>query len=111
MPRFAFEYLDGGCFSEVNLDRNIRELREVQLQPYYLRKFAGACQKTELFGKEYDAPFGVAPVGLQGLMWPKACEYLALKTELLYKRSFDRLVPALAVLLQSFAGSQCSKGG
>ena len=77
MPRFAFEYLDGGCFSEVNLDRNTREIREVQLQPYYLKPFAGASQKTMLFGQEYDAPFGIAPVGLQGLMWPKACEILA----------------------------------
>ncbi|MEI6789497.1 MAG: alpha-hydroxy acid oxidase [Verrucomicrobiota bacterium] len=77
MPRFAFEYLDGGCFSEVNLDRNTREIREVQLQPYYLKPFTGASQKTMLFGQEYDAPFGIAPVGLQGLMWPKACEILA----------------------------------
>ncbi len=33
--------------------------------------------KTELFGHVYDAPFGVAPVGLQGLMWPNAPEILA----------------------------------
>ena len=33
--------------------------------------------KTELFGHTYDAPFGVAPVGLQGLMWPKSPEILA----------------------------------
>ena len=26
---------------------------------------------------KYDAPFGIAPIGLQGLMWPKACELLA----------------------------------
>ncbi len=33
--------------------------------------------KTELFGLVYDAPFGKAPVGLQGLMWPNAPEILA----------------------------------
>jgi L-lactate dehydrogenase (cytochrome) len=33
--------------------------------------------KTELFGHWYDAPFGIAPVGLQGLMWPGAPEILA----------------------------------
>ena len=33
--------------------------------------------EAELFGKRYAAPFGIAPVGLQGLMWPKACEILA----------------------------------
>lgn len=77
MPGFAYDYLSGGCFSEVNLERNTTDIRKVQLMPWYLRDFAGASQKTELFGKVYDAPFGVAPVGLQGLMWPRSCEYLA----------------------------------
>ena len=77
MPGFAYDYLSGGCFSEVNLSRNTSEIRDVQLQPHYLRDFKGASQKTTLFGKTYDAPFGIAPVGLQGLMWPKSCEILA----------------------------------
>ena len=77
MPKFAFEYLDGGCFSEINLQRNTKEIRDIQLQPYYLRDFKSANMKTELFGETYDAPFGMAPIGLQGLMWPKSCEILA----------------------------------
>ena len=68
MPAFAFEYLDGGCFYEVNLARNTAELREVQLRPYYLRDYGGCSLQVELFGTTYDAPFGVAPIGLQGLM-------------------------------------------
>ncbi|CAA0110543.1 L-lactate dehydrogenase [Zhongshania aliphaticivorans] len=77
MPGFAFDYLSGGCFSDVNLARNTQEIREIQLQPHYLRDFKEASQKTTLFGKTYDAPFGIAPVGLQGLMWPNSCEILA----------------------------------
>jgi L-lactate dehydrogenase (cytochrome) len=77
MPGFAFDYLTAGCFSDINIKRNTSDIREIQLEPRYLRDFKGANQKTELFGETYDAPFGVAPVGLQGLMWPKACEYLA----------------------------------
>lgn len=77
MPGFAFDYLSGGCFDEMNLHRNTREIREVQLKPWYLRDYAGSDLSTELFGKTYDAPFGVAPIGLQGLMWPKATEILA----------------------------------
>jgi len=77
IPRFAFEYLDGGCNDEVNLHRNTADIREVQLKPYYLEAYEGSSLKTELFGHEYDAPFGVAPVGLQGLMWPRATEILA----------------------------------
>lgn len=77
IPRFAFEYLDGGCNEDVNLYKNTAELREVELLPYYLKQYGGADLKTEVFGQVYDAPFGVAPVGLQGLMWPNASEILA----------------------------------
>lgn len=77
IPKFAFEYLDGGCNEDINLYRNTAELREVQLQPRYLKNYKDTTIKTTLFGKEYDAPFGIAPVGLQGLMWPNSPEILA----------------------------------
>ncbi|MFN0176423.1 MAG: alpha-hydroxy-acid oxidizing protein [Saprospiraceae bacterium] len=77
IPRFAFEYLDGGCNEDVNLHKNTAELRAVELKPYYLNKHSSSDLKTELFGHVYDAPFGIAPVGLQGLMWPNAPEILA----------------------------------
>ena len=77
IPRFAFEYLDGGCNEDVNLKRNTDEIRTVQLKPHYLKTFNGSNLNTTLFGKTYAAPFGIAPVGLQGLMWPNAPEILA----------------------------------
>lgn len=77
IPRFAFEYLDGGCNEDVNLYKNTAELREVELKPYYLTPHAGSDLRTELFGHTYDAPFGIAPVGLQGLIWPNSPEILA----------------------------------
>ena len=77
IPRFAFEYLDGGCNEDVNLFKNTSELREVELKPTYLSNHVKSDMKTELFGQVYDAPFGIAPVGLQGLMWPNAPEILA----------------------------------
>ena len=80
VPRFAFEYLEGGCFSEVNLRRNTEEIRELRLHPWYLRDYAGADLRTEIFGQTYEAPFGVAPIGLQGLVWPRATEILAKAT-------------------------------
>ena len=86
IPRFAFEYLDGGCNEDVNLIRNTVELRDVQLKPNYLRKHHGSSLKTEIFGIEYDAPFGIAPVGLQGLMWPNSPEILA-------KAAFEHNIP------------------
>lgn len=77
IPKFTFEYLDGGCNEDVNLIKNTAELRQKELIPYYLKNHTGSSLQTELFGKLYDAPFGVAPVGLQGLIWPAAAEILA----------------------------------
>jgi L-lactate dehydrogenase (cytochrome) len=77
MPRFAYEYLSGGCMAEVNLGRNTADIRAVELRPVYLRDYGGASQKSTVFGREYASPFGIAPVGLQGLMWPRSCEILA----------------------------------
>ncbi|UXX79861.1 alpha-hydroxy-acid oxidizing protein [Reichenbachiella carrageenanivorans] len=86
IPKFAFEYLDGGCNEDVNLDRNRRDLQQVELMPQYLSDKRGSDMRTELFGHTYDAPFGIAPVGLQGLMWPGAPDILA-------KAAFKHNVP------------------
>jgi L-lactate dehydrogenase (cytochrome) len=77
LPKFVLEYLEGGCNSEINLRRNTDEIREVRLMPRYLGEFKGADLKTELFGETYEAPFGVSPIGLQGMIWPRATEILA----------------------------------
>ncbi len=77
IPNFAFEYLDGGCNEDVNLYKNTAKVREIELVPYYLNEHKGSSMQTELFGHVYDAPFGISPVGLQGLMWPNAPEILA----------------------------------
>ena len=86
IPKFAFEYLDGGCNNDVNLKKNTSRIREVELKPKYLIDYTPATLKTELFGHQYDAPFGISPIGLQGLMWPKSPEILA-------KAAFDHNIP------------------
>ena len=77
IPRFAFEYLDGGCNDDVNIKKNTSDIRKIELVPRYLDEYNGSDFSTELFGKTYDAPFGIAPVGLQGLIWPNSANVLA----------------------------------
>lgn len=86
IPKFAFEYLDGGCNEDVNIKKNTDRIRKIELKPEYLINFKTTNLKTELFGKNYDAPFGISPIGLQGLMWPKSPEILA-------KAAFDNNIP------------------
>jgi L-lactate dehydrogenase (cytochrome) len=77
IPKFAFEYLEGGCNEDINLHRNTAELQQIQLMPQYLKKYTQADMSAELFGHTYSAPVGIAPIGLQGLIWPNAPEILA----------------------------------
>ena len=86
IPKFAFEYLDGGCNNDVNLKKNTDRIRDIELKPKYLVDYRKPSLKTTLFGHTYDAPFGISPVGLQGLMWPKSPEILA-------KAAFDHNIP------------------
>ncbi len=77
IPRFVFDYLEGGCNEDVNLSRNASDLQDVVLKPQYLKKFNGLDMRVNLFGHVYDAPFGISPIGLQGLIWPNSPEILA----------------------------------
>ncbi len=77
MPKFAFDYLEGGCNEEIGVLRNRTDIQAVQLRSRLLKPFHGSKLETTLFGHTYAAPFGIAPIGLQGLMWPKAPEILA----------------------------------
>ena len=86
IPKFAFEYLEGGCNEDISLYKNTDELRKIEMKPRYLVPFETADLKTELFGHQYDAPFGISPIGLQGLMWPKSPEILA-------KAAFEHNIP------------------
>lgn len=77
VPKFAFDYLQGGCNEEVNLRRNESDFEDILLKPNYLRVAGDIDLSTELFGRQYSAPFGISPIGLQGLIWPNSPEILA----------------------------------
>ena len=78
MPKFAFDYLQGGIGAEACLAGNRRALDGVQLAPRYLP--TAPIQPTfgtSLFDREFRMPFAASPLGLSGLMWPKADEQIA----------------------------------
>jgi isopentenyl diphosphate isomerase/L-lactate dehydrogenase-like FMN-dependent dehydrogenase len=77
VPRFAYEYMAGGIGPELALRRNREALDAVRLRPRYLTTGKPDLRRT-LLGHAYDLPFGVAPMGLTGLIWPESAEFLAL---------------------------------
>ena len=77
LPKIAFDFIEGGVDDEVGLDRNQRAFRETGLVPRYLEDVSVRNQTAELFGRNYDSPFGIAPTGLAGLFRPGADLMLA----------------------------------
>jgi len=67
LPRFLFDYIDGGACQEVTLDANRRDLDAIALRQRILRDVAGADLSCELFGTRHAMPVGLAPIGLAGL--------------------------------------------
>jgi L-lactate dehydrogenase (cytochrome) len=77
LPRFAFEYCDGGAGADGGIARNWDALDAVELVPRYGVTTALPPVDVELFGRRYSAPIGVAPMGGPQLVWPGADQYLA----------------------------------
>lgn len=72
IPGFAFDYVEGGCNSEVAVTGNRAALDAVKLRADYLVPYKAPDLSTELLGQVYSAPFGIAPLGLTGIVWPNA---------------------------------------
>lgn len=77
IPKFAFEYLDSATGRELGLKVNRIALDAIGFMPSVLCGRTKAELQTTLMGQTYDLPFGVAPVGMSGLMWAGAERMLA----------------------------------
>ena len=67
LPRFLFEYIDGGSYAEMTLGRNVSDLRDVALRQRVLRDVSDIDLSTTLFGQQVSLPVALAPVGLAGM--------------------------------------------
>ncbi|MFV1990881.1 MAG: alpha-hydroxy-acid oxidizing protein, partial [Acidimicrobiales bacterium] len=63
IPHFAWEYLDQGTGADQARDCNRESLAQVQFLPQFFKGLLEPRITTELFGVEYAAPIGIAPVG------------------------------------------------
>lgn len=67
LPRFLFDYADGGANAEVTLRRNVSDLSDVALRQRVLQGCGEIDLKTALFGQEYALPIVLGPVGIAGM--------------------------------------------
>ena len=67
LPRMMFDFIDGAAGLERAKARNREALEEIRLQPRVLVNVDGRSLKKEIFGRTFDLPFGIAPMGMCNL--------------------------------------------
>jgi len=63
IPRPIFGYISGGAETNASMRGNRAVFDDLAFVPKALVDVRGRTQKTILFGRTYDAPFGIAPMG------------------------------------------------
>ena len=67
LPRFLFDYADGGSYAERTLHRNVADLSDIALRQRVLRDVATMDLSTTLFGRKMPLPVALAPIGIAGM--------------------------------------------
>ncbi|GAB5445571.1 MAG: FMN-dependent L-lactate dehydrogenase LldD [Gymnodinialimonas sp.] len=77
IPHFVWEYLDSATGLEAGAARNRAALDSVLFRPAALLGDVAPALDCTFLGRDYPVPFGIAPLGMSGLIWPKAEHMLA----------------------------------
>ncbi|WP_209504542.1 MULTISPECIES: alpha-hydroxy acid oxidase [unclassified Ruegeria] len=77
LPHFVWEYIDSGTGIETTRHRNRKALDDVRLSPSILHGELEFDTSVKFLGGTCPLPFGIAPIGMSGLVWPDAERLLA----------------------------------
>lgn len=77
IPTFVWEYLDSGTGQEATTRRNRIALDRIGFAPSILHGEIEPDLSIEFLGRRLPVPFGIAPVGMSGLIWAGAERLLA----------------------------------
>ena len=67
LPRFLFDYIDGGAYAEITLRRNVEDLSDIALRQRVLVDVSKVDLSTRLFGSDLAMPVALGPVGMAGM--------------------------------------------
>ncbi|SOP96185.1 FMN-dependent L-lactate dehydrogenase LldD [Pseudomonas syringae] len=67
LPRFLFDYIDGGAYAEHTLRANGSDLADISLRQRVLKNVDNVSLETRLFGESLAMPIILSPVGLSGM--------------------------------------------
>jgi len=77
MPRIIFDALDGAAGNETASRRNSAAFEDVCLQGRVLVNVEDRPMQTSFLDREWQVPFGIAPMGMCDLFWPGADKAMA----------------------------------
>jgi len=67
LPRFLFDFIDGGAFDEVTLQRNTEDFRKIAVRQKVMCDVAKVDVSGEMLGERFGMPLALAPLGLAGM--------------------------------------------
>ena len=70
LPRFLFDWLDGGTGREDAVHRNENAFRKVLLVPRVGNGITDPDTTTTMFGRQWSLPIGVSPCAYADMVWP-----------------------------------------
>ena len=68
LPRFLFDYIDGGANDELTMAANVSDFQAVRLKQRVMRDVSRIDTSSTLAGEAVAMPLVLAPVGMAGMM-------------------------------------------
>lgn len=66
LPRFLFDYIDGGAVTERTMKQNVEELASINLRQRVLTGAGTPSLETEIMDRKWALPIALGPVGATG---------------------------------------------
>ena len=67
LPRFLFDYIDGGANDEITLAANVSDFQQIGLRQQVMRDVSALDTSSTLAGESVGLPLALAPIGMAGL--------------------------------------------
>jgi len=106
LPRFLFDYIDGGANAEDTLKANVADLRAINLRQRVLKNASDLSLATEWFGQSSRLPVILAPVGLTGMFARRGEVQVANAAA---KKGVPYVLSTLSICPLEEVASQCSQ--
>ncbi|MCP3731352.1 alpha-hydroxy-acid oxidizing protein [Sphingomonas sp. MG17] len=77
LPRRVYDFIAGGAGAEASVRNNVEAFQRIRFVPRTMVDIQRRTMAARLLGRDYAAPFGIAPMGMCDIAWPGTDEGLA----------------------------------